>query len=350
MSCTFVTFTGGCPHHAKSSFVREMCQSANRAPKGWKRARQLRFGEKLTQSYLVRMGTNSDVGSDTLKIGTIVDELKSDNEYVVVDGKDVESLIKEMQLSGDDALLAFEEEQERFLQLAEEKTGICSSAPETSTSTPGDSSVPEQVMEYFTDDNMLHMPKWAREAYEKGDHIELEKGSWNVIPAKGPRRLHAIVEAGNNGAFREGLSGSGDSGIFDYTVTDVASDYGIPVELVVDILIEFGVKTPVSLDASIQDKLMNKEIESMLHLITSFDAQDLSDRYSDRSLLELAEDYDMDVELIEELCEDEGIYLACDEHTRLQLSREDRVLDILLNDGARRKPYPSLLEGLVAPR
>lgn len=345
MSYTFVAVGGTGADLARSRFVGGI-----QPARDCKRARQLRFGRKSSYQNAARMCAKDDSVNEPMEIGTVVDDLKSDDDFVVVDGKDVEVLIAEMQKNGDDALLAFEDQQERLFQLAEEmsnKREGREGRTEDEDTTPGKESATGEVMEYFTDSNVSHMPKWAREAYQKGAHSELEHGSEADAAENGRGRLHTIVEANKYKASRDGLSGTKGSGIFDCNALDVAADYGVPVEFVTDIMISFGVKTPIILENNIQDKLMNEEVESMLHLITSFDAQDLSDRYSDKSIMELADDYDLEVGHFEQVCEEEGIYLANEEHTRLQLSREDRVLDILLHDGARGKSYPSLLEGLI---
>lgn len=309
-----------------------------------KRTRVQRFGERSAS----RMCISGDaIRSEPRFIDTSYDEIKSDDEYVVIDGKDVEALIKELQNSGEDALFALEDEPERFVRLAEARDDVRRKGqPAEGDSLDED----ERVMNYFTEENIGHMPKWARDAFEKGKHTTLEKGSWDVLPENSKRRLHGLVEERRNGTDASNKDPDAEGrGIMDCTVADVAVDYGVPAELVVDILLEYGVKTPISTDDWIQERLSGKEMESLLHLITSFDAQDLADRYSDRSVAEIADYYDLDVDELEQLCEDEGVFLSLGSATRLQMSREDRVLDILLHDAPRKKPYPSLLEGLVAP-
>lgn len=136
-------------------------------------------------------------------------------------------------------------------------------------------------------------------------------------------------------------------GILDCTVEDVAVDYNIPVELVVDIMWTYGVALPIKPSHGIRDSMTTDEIAQLLELITSFDCMDLSDRYSDHTLTELAEEYDTDVKLLVDACQAEGIYLALGKNTRLQLSREDRVLDIARGRAtAGGFDYPPLLHGL----
>lgn len=260
------------------------------------------------------------------------DELQSDDDYIVIDGKNVSALIEAMQQSGEDALLALEDGDIE---------------PSNRTEGPKEEEhVPEKVepvMEYFTEQNVSHMPKWAREAYKLGNHGELEEAS-RQLEKKLQRRLHALAESHRDGSAESGDSGDG---ISVCRVCDVAEDYSVPVEFVCDVLLELGVKSPRA-DDSVSARCNREEVGTLLHLISSFDAKDLCDRYSDRTLAELAEDYELDLEAIEQVCADEQIYCAKGEETRLQVTREDRVLDILLNDSPLKQPYPSLLEGLFA--
>lgn len=295
--------------------------------------------------------TNTSISDEPRVVSGEYDELKSDEDYIVVDGKDVEALIEAMQQSGEDALLALDD--------FEPNT-------DTDSDTQGkgekedkekEDEIPvnvEPVMEYFTEQNLSHMPKWAREAYKSGNHSELEEAS-RLMEKKSLRRLHALADAQDSGA-ATGTASSGNTsntsdntscGISECRVCDVAEDYDVPVEFVGDVLLELGVKSP-RVDDAISSRCNREEIGTLLHLISSFDAKDLSDRYSDSTLAELADDYDLDLDTITQLCADEQIYCIKEEDTRLQVTREDRILDILMKDSPMKKPYPSLLEGLFA--
>lgn len=258
-------------------------------------------------------------------LDTAYDDIRSDDEYVVIDGVELEALIAELQATGRDGALTMDDD-DALARLVEEH--VDGKKVTSVESTP--------FMEYFTSENTVHMPKWAREAFEAGEHEHLEKGAPELGVNR--RRLHALAEA------KRGVDG--DGGIVECRVADVSQDYSVPVELVVDVMLELGVKRPVNADDCLTHRLSAEEIDSLLHLITSFDAHDLADRYSDRSLAELADDYDLDVDELVHVCEEEGIFLTLSSATRLQLTREDRVLDIMINDAPRKQPYPSVLEGL----
>lgn len=318
----------------------------------------------------------------------LFDELVSDDEYVVVDGKDVAKLVEELQRTGMDDLDSTEEEEglsEDFLTLAEKRTDEWSrrAAPdaegEQTEEWGGDTALvaeKEQIdesglldvsnaemsgkkqeavmpdysndmdtgMKYFQDDHVEFMPNWAAEAFRSGTHNELEDGASRIGPVGGGKRLHDIVS--REEADEVASAEVGYDGIVDCTVSDVADDYSVPVEFVVDAMLHYGVPSPVRDTQSIRDSMTTEEIGKLLKLITSFDAQDLSERYSDRTIVELADDYDLPVEMFLEVCQKEGLYLCLEERTRLSVVREDRVLDIILKGAARGQSYPSLLDGL----
>lgn len=233
-------------------------------------------------------------------------------------------------------------------------------------------------MRYFVPENKPHMPSWARDLYDDNCHTELQDAADRVHPHQ--HRLHDIVDrkpampstplsspassyaTPSTAAFAVTTNSYlttdtttahipaptdvGDDGVVDCTLRDVADDYRLPVEFVVDALVSYGVPLPISEAQSVRNSMTTEEIEKLLAVISSFDWADLSDRYSDRTIHELADDYDLDVARLLEICRKEGFYLYAGADTRLSVVREDRVLDIMLKGHATGQPYPPLLEGL----
>lgn len=364
----------------------------------------------------------------------LYDELVSDEDFVVIDGKDVGMLIEELRANGlddigssmdhvgdsvlsaaervadakvepdatasggvpsdsDDVVSAFREAPTSGVESGRQDSDRVAPAPRGSPGVLGD--VEEQTMQYFTDENLPLMPSWARAAFLKGSHQELEVGASRIGQGRGTGRLEAIVTASkvsdisdlkpttlvaepekveskptaqprDEGVAKDEFNADGSvrvsaadavgvdeedwvgAGILDCSVADVAVDYNIPLEMVSDIMVVYGVRLPIKRHDDIRERMTSEEIERMLELITSFDAMDLSDRYSDHTINDLAEDYDVDVDSILYACEMEGVFLISGKDTRLQLSREDRILDIARGRATSGgHEYPSLLHGLV---
>lgn len=292
------------------------------------------------------------------------DDMVSDDEYVVLDGKDIAKLVEELQRNGRDQLGIDSEDgdeglSEDFLTLAEKRSDEWNGRSPQQTIQSDEGTTSNEVspmekedekrkvgMDYFVDDHVEYMPSWAADAYWSGEHHELEEASKRIESIAGEKRLHDIVARKKAVSGDRGYLKVGTDGIVDCTVQDVAEDYSVPTEFVVDAMIHYGVSLPIRADQSIRDSMTTEEIERLLHLITSFDAVDLSDRYSDRTIAEMADDYDLSAQTILEICQKEGLYVFSGESTRLSVVREDRVLDIILKGAATGQSYPSLLEGL----
>lgn len=271
-------------------------------------------------------------------------DLVSDSTHVILDSSQVNSLLDKLNDDDHDVLL-----DEQFYNLGEDLSNKIDKEKQKSVQTESEDEQKENTTEasnekndmvYFCNENLPHMPSWIQQMYLNGEHTDLEKGAEIVV---NQHRLHDIVA--RKPAMKEKDVTHGD-GIVDCAVGDVAVDYSIPPEFVVDAMLAFGVPSPIKLSASIRDSMTSEEIQRLLKLITSFDTTDLADRYSDRSLVEVAEDYDVDVKALVKVCKMERLYLCLGENTHLSNVREDRVLEILLKGHAMNLPYPSLLEGL----
>lgn len=201
------------------------------------------------------------------------------------------------------------------------------------------------TMDYFTEENAMYMPSWIREMYEADAHHELQRGADRLVPSGSVKRLQDIVER-RRGSKTLDAEVKHDDGIIDCTVGDVAYDYHVPVEFIVDALLAIGVPVPVTESTSIRDSMTSEEISRLLRLVSTHDPAVLADRYSDNCIDEIADDYNIRAEDIISICKREGLYLCNGTRTHLSVVREDRVLDILLKGEALGKPYPPLLQGL----
>lgn len=306
-----------------------------------------------------------------------IENLESDDTHVVLDQDSINALIGDLQKEGkdnfdydDDSSVA-----ENFLNFAEKRmdelanleteekeietdsgptsvkttestTEVSSEQPKPSSETQNDGIFSDIPDTYLSKEYLHLMPSWAKDAYMDGTHSELEEGGRRISPSERSQRLHDIVAHSEGPATTIRKTPVEGEGIVDCTVGDVADDYNVPFEFVVDAMIAYGVPIPIGMNSGIRDSMTTEEIHRLLKLITSFDPQDLSDRYSDRSIEELSHDYDLTPATIVQVCEEEALYLCNGEQTRLSVVREDRVLDIILNNGKRGQLYPPLLEGL----
>ncbi|KAK1868112.1 hypothetical protein I4F81_010607 [Pyropia yezoensis] len=377
----------------------------------------------------VAAGGSASSDGSSLRPGDVLDmdwdALASDEDYIVVDSKDVDALVAQMSAAGLDDLYALDrlgtEEDEEVWDAdagggaAVGATGAAATSRgngggggggATTQSAAAAAAAADEAyarrgeaasMEYFSDENVAHMPRWAAAAYAAGEHEALEAGADAIATSRGSRRLDAVrvaglaakaeaaakkrrgrrdslkdagvvadlggapeggerytdvevvggadgvgVEAGQEDGVEEedeeeeeevvedvdseaGLGGS----MVDCTVEAVAEDYNVPVECVVDLMDDFGVRRPIWQDDRIRDRLMTEEIEELLRVLTTFDALDLNDRYSDRSLEELADLYDIPIGTVSLTAEALGFFLPLGTSTRLRTDREEALIDAL---------------------
>lgn len=293
------------------------------------------------------------------------DALASDEDYIVVDSKDVDALVAQMSAAGLDDLYALdqlgaEEEEEAGDAVGGRggsrrrgggaAAGVSGAAATARGNGVDGDGAPAQLaaaaaaaadeayarrgetatMEYFSDENVAHMPRWAAAAYAAGEHEALEAGANGIASSRGSRRLDAVRVAGlaakaeaaakkrrrrrgglkdagvvadlggapqggerytdvevvggkvgvGGGAGQDGEAeveekveeeeeeeeedvedvdseaGLGGS-MLDCTVEAVAEDYNVPVECVVDLMDDFGVRRPIWQDDRIRDRLMS---------------------------------------------------------------------------------------------
>lgn len=201
------------------------------------------------------------------------------------------------------------------------------------------------TMDYFTEENAIYMPSWIREMYETNAHHELQRGADRLVPSGSAKRLQDIADRRRASETLD-AEVKHDDGIIDCTVGDVAYDYHVPVEFIVDALLAFGVPVPITESTSIRNSMTSEEISRLLRLVSTHDPAVLADRYSDNCIDEIADDYNIRAEDIVSICKREGLYLCNGTRTHLSVVREDRVLDILLKGEVLGKPYPPLLQGL----
>lgn len=248
------------------------------------------------------------------------DDLVSDGAHVVLSGDQISELMTRL---GKDVL---SDDEVDFMSLAEEYDSDMDSEPP-----PAPVKAQTNTVEYFTEENVDYMPNWAKDMFLSGTHCELEqevRTSLHDIAAK--NRGDEVDEEGK--------------GIEKCKVADVAEDYGVPEEFVVDVMMALEIPEK-RFGLPIRQACSAEQIEQMLTLLTTFDSGDLRERYSDYTLLELAENHEVDMESLMDVCIEAGIVVWKGESQRLLKSRETVVSNMV--QGGEKQELPGVLEGLI---
>ncbi|KAA8493798.1 hypothetical protein FVE85_4935 [Porphyridium purpureum] len=252
--------------------------------------------------------------------------VKEDEDSYTIRGKDLERLLLELDAGEDFVERAYSKSTETSSSDAEKDEaqpangdtseyyeGIASALKDGTREKKG-------VMNYFDEKNKEFMPSWLREAYERGDE-ELFTGTEAVqfdaddVRQQAPNRRREKIEDSEKMAVMEAA-----------TIGETASDFRVPVEFILDEVAALGARKPILPTDILEDRLLEDEIAKLTEVLTSFDCADLCDRYSDRTIREIAAYYELDVEDVEDICGAEGIELCLGADTHILKIREEQLL------------------------
>mmetsp|Transcript_508 Transcript_508/g.965 ORF Transcript_508/g.965 Transcript_508/m.965 type:complete len:377 (-) Transcript_508:944-2074(-) len=171
--------------------------------------------------------------------------------------------------------------------------------------------------DYFEEAYAEFMPPWARAIYHTGNFADFVEGAERLAVNRGTR----TVQKGSTAA--------------ECSVSDLAEDFNIPVEYLIQVVVNFGVSPPIDASAKMKDLLNADQIEQIIAELTTFDFYSLNDSYSDRPVRELCQLYDLTESQIQKLCKDLQVFLPIGLDSRLILDDEKKLVSVLEGD-----PFP----------
>ncbi|CAB9516035.1 expressed unknown protein [Seminavis robusta] len=115
----------------------------------------------------------------------------------------------------------------------------------------------------------------------------------------------------------------------DSTLEEIATDYSVPVCYLADVLCMWGVPVPISVQDRLGDLATGEQAFAILEAINSLDVAALHDRYSNQSLLNLCNDWEIDITEAFEMAMKEGWSLPFGVQTVLRVEQEDELLRVL---------------------
>mmetsp|Transcript_4481 Transcript_4481/g.13595 ORF Transcript_4481/g.13595 Transcript_4481/m.13595 type:complete len:318 (-) Transcript_4481:145-1098(-) len=276
------------------------------------------------------------------QVPRIVDEseLEDDADYVIVDGKDLNQLLDKLvqsdldgSWSGEEAEAEAETEAEPEAEgLEYEKEYTAEEERETVKEVlDAYNNRVKDAKEFFTAENMQYMPPWAQRMYREGtwnDFVDESNRATEKEVLPGGRSLDAVAGSPTGNAY----------GLENLTIQAIADDYRLPIELIMDRLIHMGAKLPLQPADLLRDCVSQSDVQVILEMVTSYDAADLVDLYSDDTVKDIAYDYDVDPDLVVALCADNGIHLCLGENTHL-LNEDESILCSMLTDMTRSRRF-----------
>lgn len=115
----------------------------------------------------------------------------------------------------------------------------------------------------------------------------------------------------------------------DSTLREIATDYSVPVCYLADVLCMWGVPVPINVDDRLGDLVTGEQAFAIVEAVNSLDIAALQDRYSNQSLLNVCNDWNVDLSEGFEMAMKEGWSLPFGVQTVLRVEQEEELLRVL---------------------
>jgi hypothetical protein len=136
--------------------------------------------------------------------------------------------------------------------------------------------------------------------------------------------IHAMGGQGrNNGPARREDGFLGDS-----TLYEIAMDYSVPLCYLADVLTIWGVSVPINVHDRLGDLITGEQAFALVEAVNSLDVGALQDRYSNLSLLQICDEWDIDLKDAFEFAMKEGWSLPFGVRTNLRVEQEEELLRV----------------------
>ena len=132
-----------------------------------------------------------------------------------------------------------------------------------------------------------------------------------------------IVSYDTYDAFKE------DYGVAGSTLREVALDYNFPLEFLVNSVCQLGVTPPVDCDKKLSEMLNGERIFALVEAITTLDPAEARDRFTDKSLSDIADEFDVSLARVFELCSELNLDLPMGIRTHLTAAAYNLVVEEL---------------------
>lgn len=115
----------------------------------------------------------------------------------------------------------------------------------------------------------------------------------------------------------------------DSTLQEICTDYSVPICYLADVLCMWGILPPINVHDRLGDLVTGEQAFSILEAINTLDVAALQDRYSNTNLLQLCDEWDIDLQKALEMAMKEGWSLPFGVQTFLRVEQEEELLRVL---------------------
>lgn len=112
----------------------------------------------------------------------------------------------------------------------------------------------------------------------------------------------------------------------DCTLAEIATDYSVPICYLADVLCMWGVPVPINIRDRLGDLVTGEQAFALVEAINSLDIGVLQDRYSNMNLLQLCDEFGIELKDAFEFAMKEGWSLPFGVRTNLRVEQEEELL------------------------
>jgi hypothetical protein len=140
-----------------------------------------------------------------------------------------------------------------------------------------------------------------------------------------------LIEAlGGKQQPEHGQSSKREAGFLgDSTLKEIAHDYQMPICYLVDVLATWGSPVPINVHSKLGDLVSGEQAFAILEAIHSLDMGVLYDRYSDYSITEVCNEYNIELKDAFEMAIKEAWNLPFGVNTFLRVEQEEELIRVL---------------------
>lgn len=114
----------------------------------------------------------------------------------------------------------------------------------------------------------------------------------------------------------------------DCTLNEIAMDYSVPICYMADVLCMWGVPVPINIHDRLGDLVTGEQAFALVEAVNSLDIGAIQDRYSNQNLLQICNEWDIDLKDAFEMAMKEGWSLPFGVRTNLRLEQEEELLRV----------------------
>lgn len=172
---------------------------------------------------------------------------------------------------------------------------------------------------HLTPANEVIKPK---EPKKKGEQQTKEDGKRPTPYTEDEEEIIAAMGGKSKSNKRE------DGFLGDCTLVEIALDYSVPICYLADVLCMWGVPVPIDINARLGDLVTGEQAFALVEAVNSLDVGAIQDRYSNQNLMQICDEWDIDIRDGFAFAMKEGWSLPFGVRTILRQEQEDELLRV----------------------